>query len=253
MMLPTKLAPSLSSLSLLPLLLALPLLAACSSSGDGDKASKPADTTPAGNIGAGSNPAQAGRSAAPSVAEWNGAPEVTVRGSSALSCSTQALREWLRVSCRGKNDTGGTPTNVTVSSANNKQEVLTFAAGGVSSLVMPFVEGADVTATFSWTDKSHTFKSKWPRGAPKPAAYGEFVGAATPGAKPAGAAGDSCRTHADCPAFQFCVRDDNDKPPLRCRQVPGSDLCKTDKDCVGNRLGPKCVGQSSGNVPMCDK
>lgn len=237
----------------LPLLLVLPLLCACNLGGSGDSASGNKGAGPAatgGHIGA-SGPVQAGRSAAPSVTEWNGAPEVNVRGSTALSCSTQALREWLRVSCRGKNDTGGTPTNVTVSSANNQQEVLTFASGGVASLVMPFVEGTDVTATFSWTDKSHTFKSKWARGAPKPAMYGEFVGAASPGAKPAGAGGDSCRSHADCPKFEFCVRDDNDKPPLRCRAVPGSDLCKTDKDCAGSKIGPKCVGQSAGNVPVC--
>jgi hypothetical protein len=126
---------------------------------------------------------QPGRSPVPTNAEWSSAPEITVRGSSALGCSTKAMREWLRVSCSGKNDSGGTPTAVTVESGS-KSEMFTFASNNVTSLVMPFREGTDAVANFAWTNKSHRFQSKWPRGAPQPTIYGEFLGAPVPGSQP---------------------------------------------------------------------
>jgi hypothetical protein len=126
-----------------------------------------------------------GRSPVPTNAEWSSAPEITVRGSSALGCSTKAMREWLRVSCSGKNDSGGTPTTVAIESGSSRSEMFTFASNGVTSLVMPFREGTDASASFAWTNRSHRFQSKWPRGAPQPTIYGEFLGVPAPGAKPA--------------------------------------------------------------------
>ena len=104
--------------------------------------------------------------------------EVTVKGSSALSCETKMVREYLRVSCRGKNDSGGTPTTVKVTRGG--REALIFASGGVTSMIIPFVEGIDAEAMFSWTDKSHPLKLSWPRGAPKPTVIGVFEGAKSP-------------------------------------------------------------------------
>ena len=68
--------------------------------------------------------------------------EVTVKGSSALNCETKIVREYLRVSCRGKNDSGGTPTAVKVT-RGGRGEVFTFASPGVTSLIVPFVSGVE--------------------------------------------------------------------------------------------------------------
>ena len=71
-----------------------------------------------------------GRSPVPTVAEWNAqTKEVTVKGSSALRCETKTVREWLRVSCRDKNDTGGTPTAVRITQGAGPG-VFTLTAGG---------------------------------------------------------------------------------------------------------------------------
>jgi hypothetical protein len=95
-----------------------------------------------------------GRSAVPTLEEWNAVTkEVNVKGSSALQCETKMLREWLRVSCRGKNDTGGTPVSVITEKGGFGAYL--FASGGVTSIVLPFVEGIDATFRFAWTDKSH--------------------------------------------------------------------------------------------------
>jgi hypothetical protein len=115
-----------------------------------------------------------GRSALPSAADWNVVREITVTGSSALSCETKMIREWLRISCRGTNDTGGTPTTVTVIRGGGA-DVYTFAQGGVTSLLLPFVEGVDLEARFSWTDKSQRLYVSWPRGTPMPASKGRFA------------------------------------------------------------------------------
>lgn len=120
-----------------------------------------------------------GRSNVPTLSEWANVKEVTVKGSSALGCETKMVREWLRVSCRGKNDTGGTPTTIAVLRGAGADRY-TYAAGGITSLVMPFVEGTDVEASFSWTDKSHKLVVRWPRGNQKPVIVGVFEGAASP-------------------------------------------------------------------------
>lgn len=119
-------------------------------------------------------PAVGGHSAVPTVAEWNAVQgEVTVRGSSALGCETKGLREWIRVSCRGDAPDRGKPVNVTVNSGGGA-ETFAFGAGGVSSLVYRFEVGTRVAATFRWERASHQFLAEWPRGAPKPTAYGKF-------------------------------------------------------------------------------
>lgn len=128
---------------------------------------------------AAAKPLPPGRSPVPAPSEYAAAREVTVKGSSALKCETKMIREWLRVTCRGKNDTGGTPTTVQVTKGG-RGETITFAANGVTSLITPVVEGTDFEAKFSWTDKSHALVVKWAKKAPKPIIVGEFLGAASP-------------------------------------------------------------------------
>jgi hypothetical protein len=107
-------------------------------------------------------------SGVPTVAEWNAVPrEINVARSTPLNCETKMLREWLRVSCRPKSNTGGTPTNV-VHKSGPPEEAYYFAKGGVASLVVPVFKGRHVESTFSWTDKTQTLVVDWPSGAPRP-------------------------------------------------------------------------------------
>ena len=98
-----------------------------------------------------------------------------MRGSSALGCETKMVRTWLRISCRGKNDSGGTPTSVNITKGGGDGKTFKFAAGGVTSLVLPFVEGVDVKAQFGWSNKSAELHVFWPRGAPEPPPKGIFT------------------------------------------------------------------------------
>ena len=120
-----------------------------------------------------------GRSKIPTLEEWHAVKEITVKGSSALSCETKMVREWFRVLCRGKNDTGGKPTALRVI-AGGGPGTFHYVSGGVVSLVSPFVEGTQLKAVFSWTDKSHDLILSWSPGAPKPTIIGVFEGAKSP-------------------------------------------------------------------------
>jgi hypothetical protein len=139
----------------------------------------PAPPVTTGEAAAVAKPLPPGRSPVPSLAEYAAAKEVTVKGSSALNCETKMIREWLRVTCRGKNDTGGTPTTVSVI-RGGRGETISFAGGNVTSIITPVLEGTDFEAKFSWTDKSHPLVITWPKGTGKPIVVGEFKGAASP-------------------------------------------------------------------------
>jgi hypothetical protein len=51
----------------------------------------------------------------------------------------------------------------------------TFAAGNVTSLVLPYVEGTNAEAVFSWTDKRQRLFIVWPHGVPIPAVKARFA------------------------------------------------------------------------------
>lgn len=127
-----------------------------------------------------------GHTPVPTLEEWGQVNEVTVVNSSKLGCESKALREWVRISCRNKNDTGGTPTTVVVDKGGGKGDTFTLAQNNITSLVFPFAEGTDLEATFGWSDKKSKFKSLWPAGAPKPPTYGAFEASPAPvaGAEP---------------------------------------------------------------------
>lgn len=236
-------------------------------------------TSPATPAGAAKLPA--GRSAVPTLAEWGSLKkEVTVKGSSALKCETKIVREYLRISCRGKNDTGGTPKGVMVVKGGHG-EASTYAAAGVTSLIVPYVEGINLEAIFSWTDKSYKLVINWPKGAKMPAVIGAFEGAASPldgtakgdGQKLCecfkkvtksatceeiigGADADCDRSYgSDCEALLECSRGEPGRPPkclsgfanfgaaLRCAPVcgPGKPACAAGLTCITDFGQPVCV------------
>jgi len=177
----------------------------------------------------------------PTLDEWSSQrKEVTVKGSSALGCETKMVREYLRVSCRGKNDSGGTPTNAKVTKGG-RGEALTFAAVGVTSLIVPFVEGTDFAADFSWTDKSHPLVVKWARGAPRPVVVGVFEGAKSPLDRALGSSGDKlCQCHKQVTRSATCD-DLLGAPNADCERTYGN-------DCA---MLLACSRGEPGAIPSC--
>jgi hypothetical protein len=226
-------------------------------------------------------PVPAGRSAAPTLDEWNTMKkEVTVKGSSALKCETKIVREYLRISCKGKVDPEGTPTGIKILKGAHG-EALAYAHSGVTSLILPYVEGTDFEAAFSWTAKSHKLVVKWPKGSKQPPLVGTFEGAASPldgvgkgdDAKLCacqkkvyktatcedliGAAEADCdRTYGnDCTRLLECSRGELSSPPrclpgfvnssamLRCYKVCGKDkpACPSGSSCLSDWGTPVCM------------
>ncbi|MDC0670575.1 alginate O-acetyltransferase AlgX-related protein [Nannocystis radixulma] len=116
----------------------------------------------------------AGRSFPPTAGEWVNAPEVKVTGSTALGCSTQIEREWLRVQCRRRTAAdkfGG----VVVSEGATPATMAMRTADGLS-LVTPLTVGQPLTARFYWKKEVHDLQIRWPAGDDgKPKFVGEFV------------------------------------------------------------------------------
>jgi hypothetical protein len=183
----------------------------------------------------------------PSLEEWNAVGEVTVKGSSALSCETKMVREWFRVSCRGKNDSGGTPTTVKVTKGGGAG-TYAYAVGGVTSLVTPYIDGTDLEAVFSWTDKSHKLVLSWPKGASKPPIHGVFEGAKSPLDQPT--SGDSkhrdyvCKCERENPLWGMA------QPDVDCSQLDINEDCARTyaNECL---LYQKCAIGEPGVMPSC--
>lgn len=200
-------------------------------------------------------PLAPGRTAAPTLAEWTTQKkEVTVKGSSALKCETKMVREYLRISCHDKNDTGGTPTAVHVTKGG--REALTFAASGVTSLIIPYVEGTHLEATFSWTDKGYPLTIDWPKGAKMPTVLGAFAGARSP--LDGTAQGDSaklCDCHKKVTGSRTC-EDVFGEANADCDRSYGSD-CQMLLACARGEPGamPHCLSGFVNGPPtgQCHK
>lgn len=246
--------------------LALVLVAGCdkSSSSAGSAPTTTATTTAShaasdhgGAPAAHAEPAAlpAGRTPMPTLAEWNGQrKEVTVKGSSALKCETKTVREYLRISCRDKNDSGGTPTTIQITKGG--RDALTFAAGGVTSLIVPYVEGTHLEAVFSWTDKSFPLTIDWPKGNKMPVVLGAFAGAKSPlDGTASGDAQKLCECHKKVNGSKTC-EDLFGAPDPDCDRTYGSN-CEKLLQCSRGEPGvsPSCLPGFINTIPTgrCSK
>jgi hypothetical protein len=116
------------------------------------------------------------KSAVPTTAEWDAqTKEVTVTGSSALNCETKMVREWLRVSCRGKAKGLGAIQNVIREFGGGKGDDFIFSSPGtVASFVVRYVPGTEQSVSFGWERGARRLQALWPRGAPEPESKGKF-------------------------------------------------------------------------------
>lgn len=201
-------------------------------------------------------PARPGRSPMPTLAEWNTQQkEVTVKGSTALNCETKIVREYLRVSCKGKNDTGGTPTDIVINKGGHG-ETFTYVNGGVASLIVPFVEGTNFEAYFGWTDKGHDLAISWPRGSKQPEVVGVFKGAKSPlsAHEQSPLADKLCSCHKKVTSSTTC-EDLLGSPNVDCDRTYGND-CEKLLECSRGEPGADAMclpGYSIAYLGRCLK
>ncbi|MFS8067747.1 MAG: hypothetical protein ACMG6S_15390 [Byssovorax sp.] len=119
----------------------------------------------------------------PTSGEWETAKEVVVTGSTALGCETKRVRDWVRVRCAKPNDTGGTPVSVKLQKTevihgtdvkNHRKNVKTSGEGDEPTIIAQYIDGADVEALFTWTDKEKLLVLWWSGGKPEPRQVGAF-------------------------------------------------------------------------------
>jgi hypothetical protein len=109
------------------------------------------------------------------------APEVKVIGSSAANCETKQIREWLRVQCTPTE--AAWPIDVEVM-RDDGHEAMVLAMPNEISLLVPVVEGRELTAKLVWSDATRVLHAGWPAGAARPTlAVSEPVRRATPEAR----------------------------------------------------------------------
>lgn len=106
----------------------------------------------------------------PSVQEWQKDAKIyTVKHSSSLLCETSALREWVRVSCRGKPGAPNQPTALKVTKGPKKGQHYELTREGVTSLVLQARKGQPSEYTFEWSNwGSRTLTVSFPDTADKP-------------------------------------------------------------------------------------
>lgn len=106
----------------------------------------------------------------PSVKEWQTDGKVyTVKYSSSLWCETLALREWIRVSCRGKPGAQNQPIGLKVGKAPKLGQHYELSREGVASLVLQPRKGQTSEFTFEWSNwGKRTLTVSFPDAAEKP-------------------------------------------------------------------------------------
>lgn len=105
------------------------------------------------------------RSPVPLPEVFRRAAEVIVTGSSDAGCETKQVREWLRVQCTRGDDRWPVDAQVT---RDDGHEAMVLAMPGEVSLLIPVVEGRELTATVGWADRTRVLRVAWLAGAPRP-------------------------------------------------------------------------------------
>jgi len=101
------------------------------------------------------------RSPVPLPDVYRRAPEVIVAGSSDAACETKQVREWLRIQCPQTEQ--ARPLGVTVT-RDDGGEAMVLVMPTEVSIVVPVVEGRELTAMVTWSDKARVLHVAWPAG-----------------------------------------------------------------------------------------
>jgi hypothetical protein len=112
---------------------------------------------------------------APTVAEWETAREVGVKGSSALGCETKQINDWFRMVCRANDKAGKVTTGAAVRGLDTAKGYV-VTGNGALILLTRFVKGTDTAIDITWERTSAQLLLKWPEtAATAPSPRGEFV------------------------------------------------------------------------------
>jgi hypothetical protein len=109
-------------------------------------------------------------SKAPSVAEWDGAPNDSGPTARALGCEVKFVREWIRVSCRSSPGDQNPIKGVTLLTPSRKPAgYLDFVrTDSVASFIYAIRSTTDMKVQFNWAAANRTLTLKYNQGAPKP-------------------------------------------------------------------------------------
>jgi len=104
----------------------------------------------------------ADQSPVPKSADWDSADSFAALKDGQLGCEVKPFKEWLRVSCRGANSSGGTPSAVEAHGCGNDVYAFANPRTKLASVVLRVVKGRTCRSVFSWTDnKKETFVVDW--------------------------------------------------------------------------------------------
>lgn len=172
-----------------------------------------------------------GRTPAPTPDELLHVEEITVTGSSRAHCSTQLVREWLRVRCTANNlDANGEPqpehpTGVTVVSGGHG-EAMTVLSADAATLLTPVLAGDELEVDFHWASRTQRLSMRWAADAAAP--VGSF-GERLPSARPEALISPGDARLCEC-----------------FRQTPAALQCDYTEGCL-----PSCLELSGAARPEC--
>lgn len=83
------------------------------------------------------------------------------------------IETWLRVACTGTGD--HQPRGVEVTRGGGDGMTFAVTQPKAASLVVPFVEGVDLRATFTFSGGAAELRVSWPRGEAAPTSKGEMT------------------------------------------------------------------------------
>lgn len=115
-----------------------------------------------------------GRSWPPTQEELRALPEVTVKGSTALSCETRQVREWFWMRCRRSDGDGSErlePRRIEVHSGGHGDAV-SWGQWSERRVLLPVLEGESATLLVSWADRTAPLTVEHPVGQRMRGAFG---------------------------------------------------------------------------------
>jgi eukaryotic-like serine/threonine-protein kinase len=118
------------------------------------------------------------RSPLPQASEFDSQTDSPVMNAATWQCSARSVREWVRVRCAGRPESGKA-VNVSVL-RGSVDGGSTSTVEGALVLTFPFEEGTDLSAAFGFEKESARFDSSWPSGTPRPTSIGAFAEPSTP-------------------------------------------------------------------------
>ncbi len=109
----------------------------------------------------------------PIEVEWDGAAEVRVDAPREIGCTGRAVREHLRIMCRGTE--GKLPTGVETEEQGGGVVVSHGVRDGAAQLTIPVRRGVRLVAVFAFGERSHRVVVEWPDAQPtRPEVWAKF-------------------------------------------------------------------------------